>query len=195
MNRVKLARKILGDKIEIRLDANRLWGWKEALEFCNSIREYNIQYCEEPLKDITKIEKLYDETNIPFALDETIWKNPNSKNFPKYGIEAFVLKPSIFGGWNKTKFWVDYAEKKNVNVVLSSSFETGLGLNWIAYISANLIKKQIPTGLDTAKWFKQDIMDPPFEIKNGFYEVPKSWPKAKYSYLKYIDKGTFETSF
>ena len=87
------------------------------------------------------------------------------------------------------------AEKKNVNVVLSSSFESGLGLNWNAYIAANLIKKQIPTGLDTAKWFKHDIIEPPFEIKNGFYKIPESWPQAKNSYLKLVDNGTTVTSF
>ena len=59
LKRVKSARKILGDKIAIRLDANRLWEWNEALEFANSVGEYGIQYCEEPLRDIRKIEKLY----------------------------------------------------------------------------------------------------------------------------------------
>ena len=194
LDRVKLARKILGDKIEIRLDANRMWPWNEALKFCNYVKEYNIQYCEEPINDISKIEKLHAETKVPFALDETIWGNPNPKNLPKEGIETFILKPSILGGWSKTKLWVDYAEKKDVNVVLSSSFESGLGLNWNAYIAANLVKKQIPTGLDTAKWFKHDIIDPPFEIKNGFYKIPESWPKAKNSYLQLVDNGTIVTS-
>ena len=36
LKRVKLARKILGDKIALRLDANRLWEWDEALEFAKS---------------------------------------------------------------------------------------------------------------------------------------------------------------
>ena len=195
LKRVKLARKILGDKIELRLDANRSWNWDQALNFLSSIKEDKIHYCEEPLRDITKIEKLYDETKIPLALDETIWEKSNPKNLPKEGIKAYILKPCLLGGWYNTKLWIDFAEIEDIQVILSSSFETGLGLNWNAYLSANLIKKQLPSGLDTVKWFKHDIIDPPFEIKNGFYVFPDSWPEAKNNYLKFLDKGTFLTSF
>jgi len=191
LDRVKLVRKILGNNFALRLDANRLWEWDEALEFAKSVSEYGIQYCEEPLRDIRKIEKLYEETKVPFALDETLWKNPNPKNLPKKGIKAFILKPCILGGWDKTKFWVDYAEKKGIQVVLSSSFESGLGLNWIAFIAANLIKNQTPTGIDTAKWFKHDLIEPPFALKNGYYTIPDIWPKAKFNYLEQIDEGTW----
>ena len=191
LKRVKLARKILGDKIDLRLDANRLWEWDEALEFAKSASEFGIQYCEEPLRDIRKIEKLYEETKIPLALDETLWKNPSPETLPKKGIKAFILKPCILGGWDKTRFWIDYAEKKDIQVVLSSSFESGLGLNWIAFIAKSLIKKQIPIGIDTAKWFKHDLIDPPFVLKNGYYIIPDSWPKAKFNYLEQIEEGTW----
>ena len=191
LKRVKLARKILGDKIDLRLDANRLWEWDEALEFAKSASEFGIQYCEEPLRDIRKIEKLYEETKIPLALDETLWKNPSPETLPKKGIKAFILKPCILGGWDKTRFWIDYAEKKDIQVVLSSSFESSLGLNWIAFIAKSLIKKQIPIGIDTAKWFKHDLIDPPFVLKNGYYIIPDSWPKAKFNYLEKIEEGTW----
>ena len=112
LKRVKLARKILGDEIDLRLDANRSWDWNEALNFFHAVKEYKIQFCEEPIKDITKIEKLHDQTKVSFALDESIWRNPNPESLPKIGIIAFILKPSILGGWNNTG--MSYEEWLNI---------------------------------------------------------------------------------
>ena len=191
IERVKIARKILGDEIQISLDANRAWKWEEAVEFSYLVKEFNIVYCEEPLRDFKKIEKLHEKTEIPIALDETLWKNPDPKTLPKKGIIAFILKPAILGGWEKTKFWVNYSDRNGIKSVLSSSFESGLGLNWIAFIAANLVKNQFQTGLDTAKWFRNDLIDPPFVIRNGFYIFPDSWPIANFNQLQLVGEGTW----
>ena len=78
-----------------------------------------------------------------------------------------------------------------MKVVISSSFESGLGLNWLAFMAANLLKQQIPAGLDTAKWFKQDLIDPPFTLTNGNYVFPESWPRANLKHLQKIADGSW----
>ena len=189
IERVKLARRILGDQITIRLDANRSWEWNDALEFAHSVKEYRIEYCEEPLSNFQKMEELHEQTEIPLALDETLWKNPDPETLPKKGISTLILKPGILGGWTKTKLWVDFAQMHKMKVVISSSFESGLGLNWLAFMSAKLIKQQIPAGLDTAKWFQQDLIDPPFKLTNGNYVFPDSWPRANSECLQKFAEG------
>ncbi len=191
IERVKLARKILADDISLRLDANRSWDWKEALQFAKAIKDCRIEYCEEPLRDFQRMEELHEQTGIPLALDETLWNNPNPETLAKNGIRALILKPGILGGWESTKFWVDFAEKQEMKVVISSSFESGLGLNWLAFMAANLLKQQIPAGLDTAKWFKQDLIDPPFTLTNGNYVFPESWPRANLKHLQKIADGSW----
>ncbi|HIP63982.1 MAG TPA: hypothetical protein EYH10_01795, partial [Deltaproteobacteria bacterium] len=49
--RVRLARKILGNEIALRLDANRAWEWEDAVKFAEAVQDFNIEYCEEPLLD------------------------------------------------------------------------------------------------------------------------------------------------
>ena len=193
IERVKIARKILPDEIALRLDANRSWEWEEAFEFAQAVSNCKIEFCEEPLRGFQKLEELHLQTGIPLALDETLWTNPNPDALPKNGIKALIIKPGIIGGWDGTKFWVDYAEKKNMQVVLSSSFESGLGLNWIASMAANFLRQQLPTGLDTAKWFERDLIDPPFTLTNGSYVFPDSWPRAKVKNLQKIAAGTWES--
>jgi len=198
IERVRLARKILGDEIALRLDANRAWEWEDALKFAEAVQDFNIEYCEEPLLDSNKLEKLHLQTGMPLALDETLWYAPTpksdtpAKHVSLSGIRALILKPSILGGWNNTKMWIEHAQKNGIHCVLSSCFESGLGLNWIAFMANELLSEQFPAGLDTSKWFEQDLIEPRFLIQNGNYVFPDSWPKSKDTFLEIISEGTCE---
>ena len=198
IERVRLARKILGDEIALLLDANRAWEWEDALKFAEAVQDFNIEYCEEPLLDSNKLEKLHLQTGMPLALDETLWYAPTpksdtpAKHVSLSGIRALILKPSILGGWNNTKMWIEHAQKNGIHCVLSSCFESGLGLNWIAFMANELLSEKFPAGLDTSKWFEQDLIEPRFLIQNGNYVFPDSWPKSKDTFLEIISEGTCE---
>ena len=189
IERVRTARKILDDDISLRLDANRSWEWKEALDFAHAVKDCRIEYCEEPLREFQKLEELHQQTEIPLALDETLWNNPNPQILPKNGIRTLILKPGIIGAWESTKFWSAYAEKNEMDVVLSSSFESGLGLHWIAFMAVKMLRKQTAAGLDTAKCFEHDLIDPPFKVINGSYTFPATRPTANAKYLQKIADG------
>ena len=198
IERVRQARKILGDDIALRLDANRAWNWDEAIEFAESVKDFNIEYCEEPLIDNNKLEQLHQQTGMPLALDETLWHAPipdpdfPATNISLSGIKVLILKPGILGGWENTKMWIEHAQKNGLHCVLSSCFESGMGLNWIAYMSNNLLLEQFPAGLDTSKWFEQDLIEPRFLLQNGNYIFPESWPLSKDIFLEKIADGTCE---
>jgi O-succinylbenzoate synthase len=189
IERVRSARKILGDDISVRLDSNRSWEWEEALEFAHAIKDCGIEYCEEPLREFQRLEELHQQTGIPLALDETLWKNPDPHTLPTFGIRTLILKPGIIGEWESTKFWTAFAKKNDMNVVLSSSFESGLSLHWIAFTSAKLLHNQPATGLDTVKYFEHDLIDPPFKLTNGSYVFPAKRPIANGKYLQKIAVG------
>jgi len=198
IERVRLARKILGDEIALRLDANRAWEWEDAVKFAEAVQDFNIEYCEEPLLDSNKLEQLHLQTGMLLALDETLWYAPTPKSYAPAkhvslsGIRALILKPGILGGWNNTKMWIEHAQKNGIHCVLSSCFESSLGLNWIAFMANELMSEQCPAGLDTSKWFEQDLIEPRFLIQNGNYVFPDSWPKSKDTFLEIISEGTCE---
>jgi len=198
IERVRLARKILGDEIALRLDANQAWEWEDALKFAEAVQDFNIEYCEEPLLDSNKLEKLHLQSGMPLALDETLWSAPTpksdtpAKHVSLSGIRALILKPSILGGWNNTKMRIEHAQKNGIHCVLSSCFESGLGLNWIGFMANELLSEQFPAGLDTSKWFEQDLIEPRFLIQNGNYVFPDSWPKSKDTFLEINSEGTCE---
>ena len=191
LNRLELAKNIFGNQIALRVDANRGWEFKQATEFALGIRNFNVEYCEEPLRNIKLLEKLYEQTGMQVALDETLWSNPDPIELPKSGISSLILKPGILGGWGNTCFWINHAEKHKMQVVISSSMESGIGLNWIAFTDLSLLKKRTPAGLDSAKFFQYDLGDPPFSISQGNYVFPNSWPVANKDYLKKISQGSW----
>ena len=104
LNRLELAKNIFGNQIALRVDANRGWKFKQATEFALGIRDFNVEYCEEPLRNIKLLEKLYEQTGMQVALDETLWSNPDPIELPKSGISSLILKPGILGGWGNTVF-------------------------------------------------------------------------------------------
>ena len=189
IERVRSARKILTEEISLRLDANRAWEWEEALEFARAVKDCRIEYCEEPLRDFQRLEELHQQTEIPLALDETLWPNPNPHSLAKKGIRTLILKPGIIGAWENTKLWIAYAQQNELDVVLSSSFESGLSLHWLAFTSAKLLSKQPAAGLDTAKCFAHDLIDPPFTLTNGNYVFPVTRPTTDQKYLHKIAEG------
>jgi len=204
IERVQLARKILGNEIALRLDANRAWEWDDALIFAEAVKNCKIEYCEEPLKfesllsNLQILEQLYEQTGMPLALDETLCdaSNPEQNlqldNVSMPWVRALILKPGFLGGWDNTKMWIDHAQKNGIHSVFSSCFESGLGLNWIAFMAGELLPDSIPIGLDTAKWLAQDLIDPRFSINQGSYLIPNSWPQASDDLLEQIDDGTWE---
>jgi len=54
------------------------------------------------------------------------------------------------------------------------------------------LPEQFPSGLDTSKWFEQDLIEPRFLLQNGNYIFPESWPVSKDTFLGKIADGTCE---
>ena len=163
--------------------------FKQAVEFATGISDFNIEYCEEPLRNFKQIEKLHEHTGMRVALDETLWTNPDPIELPNSAISTLILKPGILGGWENIGLWIIHAEKHKMQTVISSSIESGIGLNWIAFTDLCLLNKRTPAGLDSAKFFQYDLADPPFSISQGHYVFPNSWPVANKGYLNKISHG------
>ncbi len=152
----------------LRLDANQSWTLDEARRFCGGVAGLPIDYLEEPLRDPTRLAKL--DAPFDIALDDTLWHASDPVGVSAVDVSAvdvLVLKPSV----------VDAARRSRLGkrVVISSVFETGLGLSRLAALAAEITPDE-PAGLDTWRWLARDLVDPPVRAQGGSLTVGRPVP-------------------
>lgn len=145
--------------IKLRLDANQGFTLDEAIDFLASIPKANIDYIEEPCSSVEACEKVFLQLGIKYGLDETLLKANIEDLLEQYqGIGALVLKPMLLGTLDKLSDVISFAEHRGVRCVLSSSFESDIGIEDLALISQQLTPENAP-GLDTLSAFTCKLLD------------------------------------
>jgi O-succinylbenzoate synthase len=147
----------------LRLDFNRKWPLEKAVAFARHFHADDFDYLEEPTEDLVAFSKL---TGFPIAIDETLPYIP-----PIPTLKAIVVKPMILGFIPEPP--------PNVELILSSSHETDLGLVHIANAAQKLQLKGA-IGLDTPietrlltqplekekGWIRWQATNPPVNLRN-----------------------------
>jgi len=155
--------------LKIRLDANQAWSLKETLEHCSQLSALNIEFCEEPLREVSpeNFEILSQHCNIPFALDESIincsyW--PNLLPFTSY----IILKPMFLGDFTtifETKRLADTHDNKSV---FTTSLESSVGRQITAILASGWGTIDTAHGLATGSLLERDVHSESMYIKDGY---------------------------
>jgi o-succinylbenzoate synthase len=105
--------------LEIRLDANGAFSMEQAGEKLKRLSEFHIHSIEQPIKagHWDDMAELCRTSPLPIALDEEligIYSQAEKQRLleiikPHY----IILKPSLLGGLDKSKKWIELSEKKN----------------------------------------------------------------------------------
>lgn len=170
---IRLVRDVseaVGGRALLHLDANQAWTLEEAVYFGNEVGLAAVDYIEEPLKDNRDIPEFFQRTTIPVALDETLRTMDFQEVKRTEGVDVIVLKPSLLGGIETTWQWVREAKGQGINTVISSIFESSLGLLCLANLAGCSFRNNA-AGLDTAKWFEMDLLSAPLDIQRGKLEI------------------------
>lgn len=157
----------VGKQARVRVDANRAWSLAEAVEFCRAHRRHQIEYLEEPLKDIRQLESLSGMIDIPLALDETVYLGQLDELNSWDGVGVLVLKPNRLGRVERSLGLMKRARARGKNCVISSSFDSGFGLSILALMAAATKGGQMAAGLATSSYFSHDVLQPPFRAVRG----------------------------
>ncbi len=170
---VRQVRQQIGDAVALRLDANRAWDVEQAVAFSRQIEDCRVEYIEEPVASYQALTKLATHRNwsLPLALDESLQEIPPESLRRLPHLRAVVLKPTAHG-FEKSMRFAYRAVGLGVAPVISSAFESGVGLVALGELAACVSGEEIPAGLDTAIWFRQDLLRRPFEIENGRALLP-----------------------
>jgi O-succinylbenzoate synthase len=163
-------REVIGNETLLRLDANRAWSLEDAISFGKSVNGSNIDYIEEPLADPDHMTTYIAQGGIPVALDESLLEHPFERLARIQGIKAIVLKPTLLGGFRASSRIAHKARQFGLQPVVSSSFETGVGIAGLARLAA-AVSRDIPVGLDTYRWLATDVVLPMIETQKGYIDL------------------------
>jgi O-succinylbenzoate synthase len=135
----------LKKRFYLRIDVNRAWATEDSLEFFRQFPLGTFDYVEEPFCNPQDLHLF----SHPLAVDESFPQElclQELERLPK--LKALIYKPTIQGGLARCIPLYQWAKKRGVQIVLSSSFETEIGLAQIALMAQRLGLKT-PLGLGT----------------------------------------------
>ena len=147
-------------ELKVRVDANRSWSINTAQDFVRATQNLRLDYLEEPLKDKTKLVELARNCTIPIALDETLRERDAEKYYKVADVR--VLKPTLAGGTYTTLAHIEQAIQDNARCIISSSYESGVGMLGLIELARNLPEEI--HGLDTHKVFERDVFRVPLQL-------------------------------
>jgi len=195
ITRVHRLRESIGPQGKIRLDANRAWPLEQAVRFGKELHKCQIEFIEEPLQNPSELSSFYQQTGISIALDESLSEctQASALSIPE-GTAAFVLKPALLGGYIMTNKWLNIAQERGYLAVISSCFESHLGLSYLASWAAAIPQRKTAMGLGTGGWFQENLLASPWSLKNGewsLFEVHQKSCQIRTHRLEEVSHGIF----
>lgn len=154
-------------RAKLRLDCNKAWSLTQALEFARHFKPTDFAYIEEPVQSFKELVEFSIMTAFPIALDESI--HSDWSQIPS--LKAIVVKPTIVGTIPQIP--------PHLDLVLSSAYESGLGLLHIA----NQARNSLPIGLDTYSAFEDDLLTQRINCSKGVFSWNSSNPILEMSKL------------
>jgi len=175
IERIKKIRKAVGDKIPIRIDANQGWKVNEAIETLDALKEFHIQYCEEPIArwKFMKMRKVRKNSVIPIMADESCGDEHDAERLIELdACDMMNIKLGKSGGILKALKMVKLAEEANMHLQVGAFMESRLAMTAFAHFA--LCSHNIEHyDFDTALMFSGDPVKGGIEYaKNGTITMP-----------------------
>ncbi len=129
LERVREIRKVIGDEINFRVDANQGCNLTEYLPIFRKMEKYNLESIEQPLPiwDLEGYQKLCWALDTPILIDEGIYTPHDLMTLIKFkavdAVNIKILKTGLTGG----KQIAAIAESAGLPCFVGSMFETGIG--------------------------------------------------------------------
>jgi len=171
---LRAVRSVGGDQVRVFADANQAWSLPEAAEMCAVLREYGVEWCEEPLADnvLEDLEELHRSTGMPLATGENV-----------YSLAAFrryVQSPAV------AQIQPDVAKTGGLTTALAVAdlaADHGTLVSPHCYTSALTVagSAQLAAARREVDWVELDIRDnplrtsltaEPFVVRDGLLQVP-----------------------
>jgi L-alanine-DL-glutamate epimerase-like enolase superfamily enzyme len=175
--RVRAIRTAVGPDVRLRLDVNGAWDLPTAEDRLHAVARFGIEYVEQPLPadDSDGAAELRRRVDVPIAADEAAASLVAVRRLLAAGAaDLLVVKPARVGGPIAVAEIAEAAAAHDVPVVVSTLFETGIGIAAALMAAAQLrhvpgaqFQAPLAHGLATAGLLEHDLLDEPLVVEAG----------------------------
>jgi L-alanine-DL-glutamate epimerase-like enolase superfamily enzyme len=180
--RVRAIRRAVGPDVRLRLDVNGAWDLPTAEDRLEAIARFDVEYVEQPLPadDTAGAAELRRLVSVPIAADEAVYAPSAARRILAEGAaDVLVVKPARVGGPVAVAEIAAAAAAAGVPVVVSTLFETGVGIAAARAVAAALPDVAgrggtvgLPHGLATAGLLEHDLLREPLVVEAGTMAAP-----------------------
>jgi L-alanine-DL-glutamate epimerase-like enolase superfamily enzyme len=168
------------EKLILRVDANGAFLPEEALEKLQVLSRFALHSIEQPIqpKQWEVMAELCKKSPIPIALDEELIGVTQAKEqaalIEKIQPAYVIFKPTLLGGFENTKKWIDLAQKNTIPWWITSALESNVGLSAICQFTAtHVTDKTMHQGLGTGQLYTNN-WESPLEVSAGHIQSVSS---------------------
>jgi O-succinylbenzoate synthase len=149
--------ELANGQCRFRIDPNRAWEFDATLRVAETLKEYPVDYLEEPLRNFSMLPELIKQCPVGIALDETL-REISPSELPAFkGASALVLKPTLMGGFKVCRDFADVGAALGMASVVSACYESGVGIYALGRFSLTL-PRSAAAGLDTYSRLDEDVL-------------------------------------
>ncbi len=182
VERVRAIRDAVGPDVLLRLDVNGAWDLATAEDRLEAIARFDIEFVEQPLAggDVDALAELRRRVRVPIAADEAADSVRAAWDLLRAdAVDVLVIKPARVGGPAAVAEIADLAAERGVPVVISTLFETGIGI--AAALTAAAALPVVATdrwaappdhGLATAGLLDHDLLTESLIVADGRMHAP-----------------------
>lgn len=173
-DRVGAVRTALGSAGRIRLDANGAWDVDTAVAALGRLARSDLELVEQPVADLADLAAVRRRVPVPVAADESIRSLGDARRLAALeAADAIVVKVQTLGGVRAT---LKVIEAAGVPAIVSSLYETSVGLAAGLALAAALPELPFACGLGTAALLAGDVVADPLIPENGVLSVRRPEP-------------------
>jgi L-alanine-DL-glutamate epimerase-like enolase superfamily enzyme len=175
IGRVAAVREAVGPHATLRVDLNGALEPASALTLLEKLEPLGLEYVEQPLAarhGATAYAALRRRSPVPIAADESVLDLRAAEALLEAdAVDVLVIKPARVGGIRAAHRVARLAAEADVAVVISTLFETGIGIAGGLQLAAAL-PSDMAHGLATAGLLEDDLVEHSLVIADGRMTLP-----------------------
>ncbi len=174
VDRVAAVRAALGPSGRIRLDANGAWDVDAAVVALDRLAGFDLELVEQPVADLEDLARVRRRVAVPLAADECLRSPEDARRLAALdAADAVVVKVQPLGGvWAALQL----IEAAGVPAIVSSLYETSIGLAAGLALAAALPELRYACGLGTGTLLAGDVVADPLIPHGGVLSVRRPDP-------------------